>query len=287
MTAPKKLAISYNSVNSEEKAMSERQRKHTTQAFRFWHQVLVASDEAPETRGQYGALITRLKHFEKQTRETFDFVVNRKADPVYLLHVLIQLCDEERIINRVGFPQVRTQEKSGSLANLRDFHFVTESEFRDMEAALATFEKAGHPVDQLLLGFLRHGFESLPEPPVVPGVSLEKAILHTEFTFPTSDPVPSKGRPGEHYFNTAMVLLARHLKRPKPHGVWYTSIAQLLNAFYPVTYGPMPLSNPRVRQRIVSVEDRVQDYCEAFERCFEASKRLLQHYPIPFNPWTA
>ena len=267
--------------------MSERWRKQTTQAFRFWHQVLVASDEAPETRRQYSALITHLQRFEKQTRETFRFVVNRGADPVYLLHVLIQLCDEERVSQRVGFPQVRTQEKSGSLSSPRDFHFVTESEFKDMEAALSKFEKAGHPVDQLLLGFLRQGFESLPEPPVVPGVSLEKAILHTEFAFPKVDPVPSKGRPGEHYFNTAMVLLARHLERPKPHGVWYTSISQLLNAFCPVTYGSSPLSNATVRQRILSVEDRVQEYCKAFERCFEATKRLLHHYPIPFNPWTA
>jgi hypothetical protein len=267
--------------------MSERWRKQTTQAFRFWHQVLVASDEAPEARGQYSALITHLQFFEKQTRETFRFTVKRGADPVYLLHVLIQLCDEERVSQRVGFPPVRTQEKTGSLANLRDFNFVTESEFKDMEAALSKFEKAGHPVDQLLLGFLRQGFESLPEPPVVPGVSLEKAILHTEFTFQKVDPVTSKGRPGEHYFNTAMVLLARHLKRPKPHGAWYTSISQFLNAFCPVTYGPLPLSNATVRQRILSVEDRVQEYCEAFERCFEATKRLLHHYPTPFNPWTA
>ena len=267
--------------------MSERWRKQTTQAFRFWRQVLVASDEAPTTRGQYSALITHLQRFEKQTRETFRFTVKRGADPVYLVHILIQLCDEERVSQRVGFPQVRTQEKSGSLANPRDFHFVTESEFNDMEAALAKFEKAGHPVDQLLLGFLRQGIESLPEPPVVPGVRLEKAILHTEFAFPKVDPVHSKGRPGEHYFNTAMVLLARHLERPKPHGARYTSIAQLLNAFCPATYGPSALSNATVRQRILSVEDRVQEYCEAFEQCFEASKRLLHHYPIPFNPWTA
>ncbi len=267
--------------------MSEQWRKQTTQAFRFWHQVLVASDEAPETRGQYSALITHLKRFEKQTKETFRFAVKRGADPVYLLHVLIQLCDEERVKKRVGFPQVRTQEKSGSLANPRDFHFVTESEFKDIEATLSTFEKAGHPVDQLLLGFLRQGFESLPEPPVVPGVRLEKAMLHTEFTFPKVEPVPGTGRPGEHYFNTAMVLLARHLERPRPHGAWYTSVAQLLNVFCPLTYGPSPLSNATVRQRILSVEDRVQEYCEAFERCFESSKRLLHHYPIPFNPWAA
>ncbi len=237
------------------KPSSEQWRKQQKQAFRFWHQGLVASDEAPETRGQYSALITHLKHFEKQTRETFRFVVTRGADPVYLLHVLIQLCDEERVSQRVGFPQVRTQEKSGSLAKLRDFHFVTEWEFKDMEVALSKFEKAGHPVDQLLLGFLRQGFESIPEPPVVPGVTLEKAMLHTEFTFPKVDPVPSKGQPGEHYFNTAMVLLARHLERPKPPRAWYTSIAQLLNAFCPVTYRPSPLSNATVRQRILSVED--------------------------------
>lgn len=268
--------------------MSERWRKQTAQAFRFWHQLLVASDEAPETRGQSSALIAHLiKRFENQTRDTFRFMVERGADPVYLLHVLIQLCDEERVTKRGGLPQVRTQEKSGSLSNLRDFHFVTESEFRDLEAALSTFEKAGHPVDRILLGLLRQGFESLPEPPVVPGVSLEKAILHTEFTFPTTDPAPSKGRPGEHYFNTAMVLLARHLERPKPHGAWHTSIALLLNAFCPATYEASPLSNATVRQRILSVRDRVQDYCVAFERCYDAWKRVLHHSPIPSNPWTA
>src|SRR5215510_1814075 len=138
--------------------MSERWHKQTTQAFRFWRQVLVAFEEASETRGQYSALITHFHRLEKQTRETFRFVVTRGADPVYLLHVLIQLCDEERVAQRVGFPQVRTQEKSGSLGNLRDFHFVTESEFKDMETALSTFKKAGHPVDQLLLGSLRQGF---------------------------------------------------------------------------------------------------------------------------------
>src|SRR5713226_4185976 len=129
--------------------MSERWSKQTAQAFRFWHQLLVACDESPETRGRYSALIAHLKHLEKKTTDTFRFVIERGADPVYLLHVLIQLCDEERVKQRVGFPQVRTQERSGSLSNLRDFHFVTESEFRDIEVALPKYENAGHPVDQI------------------------------------------------------------------------------------------------------------------------------------------
>jgi hypothetical protein len=266
--------------------MPERWRKQTTSAFRFWNQVLVASDEEPERKGQYTSLITHLKRFQKQTQETFSFVSNRGADPVYVLYVLILLCHEERVADQAGFPQIRTQEKSGSLTNLRDFHFVTEAEFKDVEAILSNFTKAGHPIDQRLLGFLRDGFESLPEPPVVPGVRLEKAILHTEFTFPKVEPTPSKGRRGEHYFNTAMVLLARHLEQAMPNGAWYTSVALLVNAFCPVTYGSSPLSNATVRQRILSVEDRVQEYCEAFERCFEHMKRLLHQYPIPFNPWT-
>ena len=84
-----------------------------------------------------------------------------------------------------------------------------------------------------------------------------------------------------------MVLLARHLERSNPRGAWYSSIAYLLNAFCPATYGASPLSNATVRQRILSVRDRVQDYCEQYEQCFQAWKQFVHHCPIPFNPWTA
>lgn len=94
--------------------MSEHWRKRTRTAFRFWEQILKSWDEAPESAGHYAHLIRHLRRFEPQTADTFQFVLERGADPVYILHVLIKTCDETRVSKATGFPQVFSQERSGS-----------------------------------------------------------------------------------------------------------------------------------------------------------------------------
>jgi len=266
--------------------MSEPWRRQTRTAFRFWEQVLRSWDEAPGSGGQYADLIVHLKRFEQKTGDTFKHVTTRGADPVYLLHVLISTCDESRVSSAPGFPQVFTQERSGSLENLRDFHLVTDSDLRTMEAAAPAFLRAGQPVDQGFLETVRTRFDAMPKPPGRDGYVGEKASLWTTFTRERPPESSPKGRPGEHWFNTGMVLLARHLVQTgSPRGARYTSIALLLNAFCPDTYGPSALNRELVRHRITHLEDRVTPYCEHFERWFQEWKRLLHHQPIPFNPW--
>lgn len=266
--------------------MSEPWRKQTRIAFRFWDQVLKSWDEAPECAGQYAHLITHLKHFEKRTADTFKYVLERRADPVYILLVLIRNCDELRVSASSPFPQVFTQERSGSLANLRDFHLITESDLQTIETAAPSLRRAGQPFDEVGLEQLRKRFEAMPEPQDLDGYVGEKASLHTTFTIENPPAYTPKGRPGEYWFNTGMVLLDRHLVQTgPPHGARYPSIALLLNRFCPTTYDPSPLVGDLVRQRISSIEDRVAPYCEHFERWFDEWKRRLQHHPIPFNPW--
>jgi hypothetical protein len=267
-------------------AMPEQWRKRSHQAFRFWHQLLAAWDDTPGASGQYGALTAHLKRFETRSTETFKQVITRGADPVYILHVLIILCDEARVQHAIGLPQVMTQEKSGSLSDPRDFHLVTESDLRTIEAAVPTFAKAGLPVDQATLQDLRRRFDTMPDPPDHAGYIGEKASLSTTFHLETPAPPPQRGRPGEHWFNTAMVLLARHLERTAPHpGARYTSIAFLLNAFCPITFDPSPLNRDTVRHRISFIQQRVTTYCEFFESWFDEWQRFLHRHPTAFNPW--
>ena len=266
--------------------MPEQWLKQSHQAFRFWHQLLTTWDEAPGASWKFGALVAHLTRFEKRSAKTFKHVIERGADPVYILHVLIVLCDEARVRHAVGLPQVMTQEKSGSLSDLRDFHLVTESDLRTIEAAVPTFAKAGLPVDQASLQDLRRRFDVMPEPPDHAGYVGEKASISTTFHLETPAPTPQRGRPGEHWFNTAMVLLDRHLERTAPPpGARYTSIALLLNAFCPSTYDPSPLNRDTVRHRISFNQERVTTYCEFFESWFGEWKRSLQQHPTPFNPW--
>ena len=266
--------------------MSEQWRTRARTAFRFWEQVLKSWDEVPGHTGQYADLITHLKRFEKRALDTFKHVITRGADPVYLLHVLIATCDEQRVREAIGMPQVFTQQCSGSLDDLRDFHLVTDSDLQTMEAAAPALLRAGHPVDQDFLQTVRTRFEAMPEPPDRDGYVGEKASLWTTFNQESPSASPAKGRPGEHWFNTGMVLLARHLVQTgSPRGARYSSIALLLNSFCPSTYEIRPLDRETVRHRISSIEDRVAPYCEHFERWFEEWKRLLHHQPIPFNPW--
>ncbi len=266
--------------------MSEQWRNQTRSAFRFWEQVLKSWDEAPGSAGQYAHLITHLKRFEKRTTDTFKYVLERGADPVYVLHILIKTCDESRVSSASIFPQVFSQERSGSLNDLRDFHLITESDLQAIETAAPALLRAGQSFDQVGLERLRARFEAMPEPPNLDGYMGQKASLYTTFTIespPTSQP---KGRPGEYWFNTGMVLLDRHLVQTgPPRGARYPSIAYLLNGFCPATYDRSPLRSELVRQRISSIEDRVAPYCEHFERWFDEWKRRLQHHPIPFNPW--
>ncbi|MDR4468304.1 MAG: hypothetical protein MRJ68_08395 [Nitrospira sp.] len=266
--------------------MSEQWRTRTRTAFRFWDQVLKSWDEAPESAGQYAKLIAHLKRVEDQTTETFKPIIVRGADPVYLLHILIRTCDEDRVSTATGFPQVFSQERAGSFDDLRDFSLITESDLRTMEAAAPAFLRAGQPVDQVLLRSLRARFEAMPEPPGRDGYVSEKASLGTTFTL-DNPPVPAlKGRPGEHWFNTGMVLLDRHFDHTgiRP-GARQTSIARLVTQFCPISYGARPLDGDSVRLRISYIKDRVTEYCEYFERWFEGWKRSLHHQPIPFYPW--
>ena len=266
--------------------MPEQWRVRSRQAFRFWHQLLKSWDDTPGLSGQYATLITHLQRFETRSSQTFKRVIERGADPVYILHVLISTCDETRVRHTVGVPQVFSQEKLGSLADLRDFHLVTESDLQIMEATVPTYLKAGQPVDQVVLQDLRRRFEAMPEPPGREGYSGEKASLSTTFTLESPTASPPHGRPGEHWFNTGMVLLDRHLQQTAPpRGARYTSIALLLNTFCPATYDARPLNRDSVRHRISFIEARVTEYCEFFERWFEEWKRAVQRNPIPFNPW--
>jgi len=266
--------------------MSEPWRTRTRTAFRFWDQVLKSWDEAPESAGQYVQIIAHLKRFEKKTADTFKFVLERGADPVYILHVLIKTCDELRVSTSSAFPQVFTQDRSGSLENIRDFHLVTESDLQTIETAAPALLRAGQSFDQVGLERLRTRFEAMPEPPDLDGYVGEKASLHTTFTIESPPVSPLKGRPGQSWFNTGMVLLDRHLvQASSPREPRYTSIALLLNSFCPATYDPSPLRGELVRQRISYIEKQVKPYCEHFELWFTEWKRFLHHHPIPFNPW--
>ncbi len=266
--------------------MSEQWRKRTRTAFRFWEQLLKAWDEADASEGLYAELITTLRRFEPQTADTFQFVLERGADPVYILHVLIWTCNTSRLNPAAGFPQVFLQERSGSLEDLRDFHFITDSDLKTIETATPALRRAGQPFDAMGLEQLRKRFEAMPEPPDLDGCVGEKASLWTTFTLKPPPAYRSNGRPSEHWFNTGMVLLDRHLVQTSPpRGARYPSIAYLLNSFCPATYDLSPLRSELVRQRISSIEDRVAPYCEHFERWFDEWKRRLQHHPIPFNPW--
>ncbi|WP_413933372.1 hypothetical protein [Nitrospira sp. BLG_1] len=266
--------------------MSVQWRTRTRTAFRFWEQILRSWDEVPECAGQYAHLITHLKRFETRSTETFKHVIERGADPVYILHVLIRTCDESRVSSSSTFPQVFSQDRSGSLANLRDFHLITESDLQTIETAAPALLRTGQSFDQVGLERLRTRFEAMPEPPDLDGYVGEKTSLWTSFTLETPPASRLNGRPGEHWFNTGMVLLSRHLVQTgSPRGSRYTSIALLLNSFCPATYDPSPLRGELVRQRISYIQDQVAPYCEHFERWFTEWKRFLQHHPIPFNPW--
>ena len=266
--------------------MSDQWRKRTRTAFRFWEQVLKSWDEDPASADQYAQLIVHLTRFEKRTADTFKYVLERGADPVYILHILIKTCDETRVSKATGFPQVFSQERSGSLENLGDFHLISDSDLRAIETAAPAFLRAGGSFDQVGLERLRARFEAMPEPPDLDGYAGEKASLHTTFTIESPPTSPLKGRPGQSWLNTGMVLLDRHLVHTSsPREPRYTSIALLLNSFCPSTYENQSLNRETVRNRIASIEDRVMPYCEHFERWFEEWKRFLQHHPVPFNPW--
>lgn len=266
--------------------MSEQWRTRTRTAFRFWEQLLKAWDEVQESNGLYAELITTIRRFEPHTADTFKFVLERGADPVYILHVLIWTCNTSRLNPAAGFPQVFSQERSGSLDNLRDFHLITDSDLQTIEATTPAFLRAGEPVDQVTLQSLRTRFEAMPEPPGREGFVGEKASLCTTFTLVPPPEYRSNGRPGQHWFNTGMVLLDRHfVQTSSRHAARYTSIALLLSSFCPDNYEEQPLNRETVRHRISFIEDRVTPYCEHFERWFAEWKRFLQHYPVPFNPW--
>ena len=266
--------------------MSDTWRNRTRTAFRFWEQILKSWDEAPESAGQYAHLINHLNRFEKKTADTFKYILERGADPVYILHVLIKTCDESRVGFSSTLPQVFSQDRSGSLADLQDFHLITEPDLQTIEAATPALLRAGQSFDQVGLERLRAQFESMPEPPDLDGYVGEKASLWTSFTLETPSAAPPKGRLGEYWFNTGMVLLNRHLiQTGPPRGARHPSIALLMNAFCPATYDQSPLRGELVRQRISSIEDRVAPYCEHFERWFGEWKLFLHRHPTPFNPW--
>ncbi len=269
--------------------MSEQWRKRTRTAFRFWEQLLKAWDEAQKSNGLYAELITTLRRFEPQTADTFKFVLERGADPVYILHVLIWTCNTSRLNPAAGFPQVFSQERSGSLEDLRDFHLITDSDLKTIETATPALRRAGQPFDAMGLEQLGKRFEAMPEPPGRDGYIGEKASLCTTFSLEIpsqSDHSQQKGRPGAHWFNTGMVLLDRHFVRTSSrHAARYASIALLMNSFCPSTYEKQPLYRDTVRHRITSIEARVEPYCKHFECWFDEWKRFLHHHPAPFNPW--
>ena len=265
-------------------------RRKSTRAFRFWRELLAAFNESDDARGRYEPFIAHLRQFEKKSRDTFSYLVSRGADPVYLLHVLVLLCDEDRVRHYVGFPYVATLEMGGTFPHdLGNFHLVTESDMKTIESGLPTLEKAGLTSDLARIEQLRKHFEALPEPPGRAGYAGEKAVMYAEVPVPNPKPPPRKGRPGEHFFNTAMVLLARHLEQTAAHTAPYSSIALLLNAFCPATFQGYPLSRETVRQRILFVQDRpeVETYQQYFEQWFADWKAFIQRNPFPFNPWTS
>lgn len=265
-------------------------RKKSTIAFRFWRELLDAFDQSAEGRRRHQDLIAHLIRFEKKSQDTFKYMVSRGADPVYLLHVLLTLCDEDRVKNFVGFPKVSTLELGGTFPNeLGDFHLVTEADMKKIEVALPALEKAGLTSDLAQIERLRKHFEALPEPPTRAGYTGEKAVMYAEVTVPNPKPPPTKGRPGEHFFNTAMVLLARHVEQTAARAARYSSIVPLLNTFCPATYHEYPLSREAVRQRVLSVQDRpeVETYRQYFEQWFEEWKASIQRNPFPFNPWSS
>lgn len=266
--------------------MSEQWRTRTRTAFRFWEQVLKSWDEAQERDGLYRELIRHLRQFETRTADTFKFLLERGADPVYILHVLIWTCNTSRLNPAAGFPQVFSQERSGSLKDLRDFHLITESDIQTIEAATPAFPRAGQSFEQKGLEGLRARFSAMPEPPILDGFDGEKASLYTTFTLVPPPEHRSNGRPGQHWFNAGMVLLDRHfVQTSSRHAARYTSIALLLRSFCPDTYEERPLNRDTVRHRISSIVDRVAPYCEHFERWFAEWKGFLQHHPVPFYPW--
>ncbi len=266
--------------------MSEPWRTRTRTAFRFWKQILKSWDEVPECAGEYAELVRHLTRFETRTADTLKFALERGADPVYILHILIKTCDESRVSASSPFPQVFTQDRSGSLANLRDFHLITELDLQTIETAAPVLLRTGQSFDQVGLERLRTRFETMPEPPALDGYEGEKASLWTSFTIESPPRSPLKGRPGEYWFNTGMVLLDRHIVQSSSrHAARYSSIALLMNSFCPATYDPSPLRGDLVRHRISNIENRVTAYCEHFERWFAEWKRFLHHQPIPFNPW--
>jgi len=258
-------------------------RQKSTMAFQFWRELLGTFNQSSEARGRYDSLIERLSRFEKKSEETFEYLVSRGADPVYLLHVLVLLCDEDRVKHYVGFPYVATLEMGGTFPHdLGNFHLVTESDMK-------TIKKAGLTSDLARIEQLRKHFEALPEPPGRAGYTGEKAVMYAEVTVPNPKPPPRKGRPGEHFFNTAMVLLAQHLEQTAARAARYNSIAQLLNPFCLATFQEYPLSRESVRQRILWIQDRdeVQTYCRFMESWFEQWKASLHRNPHPFNPWSS
>lgn len=269
--------------------MSEQWRTRTRTAFLFWEQLLKAWDEAQKSDGLYAELIRHLRCFETRTGKTFQYVLERGADPVYILHVLICTCNPARVNPAAGFPQLFSQDRSGSLQDLRDFHLITDSDLQAIETAAPAFLRAGGSFDQVGLEGLRRRFEAMPEPPRQDGYVGEKASLCTIFTLEIpsqSDTSQPNGRPGEHWFNTGMVLLDRHfVQTSSRHVARYTSIALLLNSFCPATYGSSPLKRDLVRHRISHIKTRVEPYCQHFECWFDEWKRFLHHHPVPFNPW--
>ncbi len=265
-------------------------RQKSTLALRFWRELLGAFNQRAEARGRYDSLLERLSRFEKKSEETFEYLVSRGADPVYLLHVLVLLCDEDRVKHYVGFPYVATLELGGTFPHdLGNFHLVTESDMNTIESGLPALEKAGLTSDLTRIEQLRQHFAALPAPPGRAGYISEKAVMYADVTVPNPKLPPRTGRPGEHFFNTAMVLLDRHLERTTARAARYSSIAMLLNAFCPATFHERPLSRDSVRQRVLSVQDRpeVKTYQQYFEQWFDEWKASLHRNPFPFDPWAA
>ena len=261
-------------------------RHKTQRAFQFWLSVLEAGNHTAQSRGHDDTRMERIERFKRESQDTFKYLIARHADPVYLLLVLITLCDEVRVKHTVGFPQVFTVEKGGTFPNdLGDFRFVTESDMHTIETARPALERAGLTHALAQIEGLRERFDALPPPPNREGYIGEKAVLHTEFPHPVPAPPPNVGRPGEYYFNTAMVLIDRHLRETAPEAARYPSIALLLNAFCPASFQKPRLSKGAVRQRILSTRPHVESYCQFLEGWFVHWKASVQRDPVPFDPW--
>lgn len=262
-------------------------RHKTQRAFQFWLILLETGNHGSHSRGHFDALRERIVRFKKQSQDTFKYLVERHADPVYLLLALITLCDESRGKHVVGFPQVFTVEKRGTFPNdLGDFRLLTESDMNTIETARPALEHAGLTSALTQIEGLRERFDALPPPPNRDGYLGEKATLHTEFPHPVPEPPPKVGRPGEYCFNTAMVLLDRHLKETAPEAARYSSIALMLNAFCPSNFQDSRLSKSSVRQRILYTRPHVATYCQFIEGWFPPWKASIQRNPVPFDPWT-